>query len=431
MKTILSTLLLFTVSNLSAQTIWRVGYLHPKGASYSTANCTTSTVQGGKAVLNSTSSPALWKGSEASFKGLGRPPYYSSGEVFAVNGIYQFGFRNVGGQELATAWKSDSRSRIDYPPGLDQAQRSVIRAAKGGVTAGAVWYLNGNGESSAVIWPRANYLLNRNPPGATQSAIYAMTGIELLAGSARFDSPSRAMLWVGANPTFVAVHPVGANSSEILATTGAQHAGYTETEGIRHAALWNGNTPESVVDLHPPDMGESVLTGITRDVQVGYVDSPFPAVRHARLWRGGATSFVDLHAYLRPGYTSSSATGVWADKSRIFVSGNAYNSYTNRTEAILWKWDPEASPVLNLSGSRLRTITGPNYALRGGATDINGNLKGVEVKVAGGKYQRARGTEKWSFNLRGVPTGLTRVFIRAVDKAGKTSRPVLITIRRR
>ena len=431
MKTILATLLILPISSLTAGTTWKVVYLHPKNANYSIANCTTSKGQGGSAVLGFDSVAALWQGSSASYRNFGR------GEVFAKNDTYQFGFSRQKGElvekYLATAWKSETAGSVVYRPELAAVDGSVIRASTAGLVGGAVWYANSNGRSSAAIWDHPLFFNDRNPPGATSSAIYAMSGAELSAGSAQFDGPSRAILWIGPNPipAVVDVHPEGAGSSEIFATNGTQHAGYIETEGIRHAAVWTGNSPGSIVDLHPPGMGESVLTGISRAVKVGYVDSPFPAIRHAALWLGAANQFVDLHSFLRPGYTSSAATGVWADKTRMFISGSAYNATTSQTEAILWKWDPEASPVLNLTGPRLRKITGPGVVLRGSATDVNGNLKGIEVKVGNAKYKRARGRAVWSFAIRRLPIGPTVVWIRAIDQAKTTSKPLRVRVLRR
>lgn len=55
----------------------------------------------------------------------------------------------------------------------------------------------------------------------------------------------------------------------------------------------------------------------------------------AILWNGAVAPWVDLHAYLPPGYRSSAALGIWHDVSTTYVVGYGTRC-TGITEALMW-----------------------------------------------------------------------------------------------
>jgi len=57
---------------------------------------------------------------------------------------------------------------------------------------------------------------------------------------------------------------------------------------------------------------------------------------HASFWNSTSASWVDLHPFLPPAFTSSQAHGVWNDGSFTYVVGEEYNSAAARTEAVMW-----------------------------------------------------------------------------------------------
>jgi hypothetical protein len=81
---------------------------------------------------------------------------------------------------------------------------------------------------------------------------------------------------------------------------------------------------------------------------VGY--ATFSGASHAGLWTGTAASFVDLHAELPNGYSSSQAFDVSSDGTVVRVVGYAYNTSRGAYEAVMWSQPvPEPATVLSLS----------------------------------------------------------------------------------
>ncbi len=73
-------------------------------------------------------------------------------------------------------------------------------------------------------------------------------------------------MWRGTAESFVDIAPPGSIASEILATTGTMHAGYSAFAGFNGAGIWMSDDPESFVDLHeylPPEYYFSEATDIS------------------------------------------------------------------------------------------------------------------------------------------------------------------------
>jgi hypothetical protein len=155
-------------------------------------------------------------------------------------------------------------------------------------------------------------------------------------------------------------------------------------------------------------------------------------VSHAGLWNGTAASFIDLHKLLPAGYSESTANGVWTDGQIIQIVGSAYNAAAMREEAIVWNGDlvPDP-PTVSVIGKKRRVTSRRSLVIRGGASDADGDLQGVQVKAGQRPYRAAQGApDRWKFTLRLWP-GVTKVGVRAVDAAGAFSPTVRLTIVRR
>jgi hypothetical protein len=68
---------------------------------------------------------------------------------------------------------------------------------------------------------------------------------------------------------------------------------------------------------------------------------------HAGFWNGSASSFVDLHQFLPPGFTFSDARGIWESGGVTYVVGYGINGATNTYEALMWVV-PEPGSLLAL-----------------------------------------------------------------------------------
>jgi hypothetical protein len=137
--------------------------------------------------------------------------------------------------------------------------------------------------------------------------------------------------------------PSGYSSSEALGIHGSQIVGDGEFRaGGLHALLWQGFSPDAVVDLTP---GASNATSIARATdgtyQVGETNMlamPVTAVA----WRGTPQSLMPIGA----AFSTSSATGVW---NGIAVGYGATQLTT--THAILWDLSSGSMVDLNPSGA--------------------------------------------------------------------------------
>jgi hypothetical protein len=89
-------------------------------------------------------------------------------------------------------------------------------------------------------------------------------------------------------------------------------------------------------------------------------------VDRASLWEGTAQSWVDLHALLPPGYSSSEARGIWRDGVSTLVVGSAYNSSAMRREAVMWAQATATQTIVATT-----TSLGSGAVFSGTAANIN------------------------------------------------------------
>lgn len=129
------------------------------------------------------------------------------------------------------------------------------------------------------------------------------------------------------------LHPMGAVNSSAGGAAGSQQVGYAEWDPIpRHAVLWNGSA-SSFVDLNPADFNGSQAEDIDGSSQVGFGVRNGELFEHALLWQGTSASAVDLHP-TGEDYTDE-------DSFALGVSGGTQVGYvtTNgryRQHAFLW-----------------------------------------------------------------------------------------------
>jgi hypothetical protein len=183
------------------------------------------------------------------------------------------------------------------------------------------------------------------------------------------------------------------------------------------------------VDVHPSGSTSSSIYGISGAYQAGV--AYFSGISHAAVWNGTAASFIDLHALLPPGFSESSAYGLRVQGDLIEVVGSAYRTSAMREEAIIWRGDlfPHRPLVRLIGRSRLSTAR-PSIVIRGRATDADGDLLKVEVKVGTRPYRAAKGTPaRWRHTVPLKP-GRNRVLVRAKDAAGAFSTPLRVLIQR-
>jgi hypothetical protein len=89
---------------------------------------------------------------------------------------------------------------------------------------------------------------------------------------------------------------------------------------------------------------------------------------------------------------------------------------------------PASPPVLNYGGKRKINLKRPKLTLRGTASDLDGDLALIEVKVGNKPFTPASGTDSWSAPVKGLKPGKNTIQIRSKDAAGNTSATVKLTV---
>ena len=175
-----------------------------------------------------------------------------------------------------------------------------------------------------------------------------------------------ALLWHGTANSTVDLQPVslsGITDSYAQAVSGGTQVGYgTDAGGSDHALLWTG-TAASATDLTPMGYTDAHAEGIAGGVQVGYGTSGGAA--HALMWNGSAASFTDLQPTNLGGLTSSFAYGVSGSGATLSIVGYGLDA-GNKGHALLWKG--RATTAVDLTPTKLSGFNGSfAYAASGAA----------------------------------------------------------------
>ncbi len=202
-----------------------------------------------------------------------------------------------------------------------------------------------------------------HPAGADSSALSATTGSQQV-GRADFAGFDHAGIWQGTAASFADVHPVGAEYSYLTSTTGAQQGGYVSSGGEANAGIWAGSAG-SFVNLQPPLNATSEINATIGGQQAGFFANG--GSNQAALWSGTAVSFVDLTPN---GATNSEINGMATGQQ----AGSAL--LAGILSAGIWAGTPESFQDLNpvdATQSRIYATTGTQQA---GYATLDGVIEG-------------------------------------------------------
>jgi hypothetical protein len=149
-------------------------------------------------------------------------------------------------------------------------------------------------------------------------------------------------MWSGSASTFVSLHPQGFAGSYILAASSTRQAGWTKAPGEDRwtAAIWSG-TAASMVSLAPPNSIASQALAMTETYQGGFVlyqgQPGQGSINHAAMWRGTASTFVDLHPSAN--YEGSGIRGMFGNQQ---VGSAALNAPGSSFRAAMWSGSAES-----------------------------------------------------------------------------------------
>ena len=260
--------------------------------------------------------------------------------VYGVGGGIEVGAIQWGGEcswvSHAVAWQGNTGNYVDLNPAMPSAAGGSIARATDGVHEVGNGY-DASGYPHALMWAGTAASARHIDPIDTCAIATGVSGDQIV-GYGQYCSfsppqgPDLAYVWVKRVPTILTCQCVSWMAN---GTDGAQEVGYANIDNSHFAALlWNG--PQSQpVDLNPALANWSAAYGVRGGIQVGCASMPGTSgfQYHAALWRGSASSFVDLSRFLPSGYTSSCALAV---DGRGDVVGNAVDGAYGQ-HAILWQ----------------------------------------------------------------------------------------------
>jgi hypothetical protein len=293
---------------------WTVTYLHPAGATQSAANGGSGAYQVGYVTTGGRSHASRWSGSASSWVDL-NPSGSVGSHAYAMSGTKTVGWA---WGTTAALWNGTAAS------GLSGAAAFAISGTHevGYVVVSSAGYI-----FHALLWSADGSTVDLNPPNATSSFAYGVSGTQQVGSASTWDGGSSAGLWNGTADSWVEL-----GSGAAYATSGTHQVGYAGS----HAALWSG-TAASFVDLNPAVASSSQANGISGPYQVGYVNLGIPgSTSSASLWSGTASSWENLSLALTGSWSNTVAQSVWSDGTTLYVAGSGFHNTANRNEALLW-----------------------------------------------------------------------------------------------
>lgn len=333
------------LSHAHAQSTWTLTTLHPPGPAISSQLESAGPLQGGYITLSvGVQNAAVWDGTPSSLVNL-HPPGATRSLVQGGGDGQQVGRANFLSLEVpvrAMLWTGSASSVVDlHPAGW---AFSEANDAAGGQQVGVAQF-SAAFVTSAVMWTgTAESFVRLDPPNGTgASRALGTDGVQQVGtwvGGFGGSSNIRAALWSGSAASHVDLHPESGLLSTASDVSRGQQVGYVRLPASQPggdpqdaASLWTGSAA-SWVNLNPAGASSSRATGVFNGLQVGSARTALG--ERASLWRGTAASWVDLHAFVPPQYSSSRATDISTVNGFLIISGDGFNTATNRTEALIW-----------------------------------------------------------------------------------------------
>jgi hypothetical protein len=369
---ILSLTALCTVISTQSQAAWTATVLHPASAVYSEGWGVNGSVQGGLVVVGSTTQAALWAGTGGSFTNVHPAGALDSTITGVGTGNQQVGYATYGARPQATLWNGPTGAIVNLDNFLAGSAATFAHSVNDGQQVGYV-QMNAGGTLAALWSGTAGSFVNLNPGGVDGSyANGVANGYQV--GSTYANNGSDAAMWHGTAGSWVNLNPGIDYDSEAYGVGDGQQVGriWHTVNGGPNAALWSG-TAGSFVNLHPAGKVRSEAFGVDGGMQCGHVFLD-AETDHASVWSGSAATWEDLHLYLNSDdYAFSTARGIWRSGDTIYVMGDAYNTHTNNTEAILWTkqiTSATISGLVNPAGGKLPLSIAISFRNAGTLTEI-------------------------------------------------------------
>ena len=263
---------------------------------------------------------AVW---DASHHGATFLPFGEA--AYGISGSQIVGQSYAGANGHASIWGPSGQVDLNPLNGAPSAALTTDGTYQGG-------YVDFDGTDAALWNGTAGSFVNLSNPNWFNSAVASMwDGVQVGYGTT---IGPHALLWHGTASSQVVL----AGDSEALGISRGQIVGWITLNGQRHAAVWTGQTPASLVDFGTT-LHNTQLNGTNGAQQVGYVtDSqqlpPLgpPIDTHPAVWTGTKDSMQYLP--LPAGYTNGQAYAI--DQDGNIVGGAFPGGATSLSVAVLW-----------------------------------------------------------------------------------------------
>ena len=303
----------------------------------------------------------VWDNAAQSFADLHPGDAWSGSFAFDASAGQQVGFGFTSGPNIALLWTGSAESFITLDtPGTV----STVALATDGITqVGSALTRNSPDESRAFLWngTAASGRELAFPNGFAASVASGVRGSAIVGTGDDENFFQAGLYWANDSASPIIVRPNGFEETRLNDVDGnlALGSGFgTPTDFQRHAFLWDVNSIENGLDLHPTDSiytfsdanallpaNESFQSG----VQVGiaaFENDNFEFIEHAAVWFGSAESFIDLHDAvvdsLGPEFRFSRATGIGEDGTIYGTATDGLGSF----RAVQWNIIPSPSSAL-------------------------------------------------------------------------------------
>lgn len=283
----------------------------------------------------------VWSDKDAAPVSL-HPDGYANSIAVANYGGFQTGYvqgEPSGGNPQAAMWQGTAASFVNLNPfdaftsyvaGMDLS--SQVGSASGGFSGFSTHAVLWNGSAASAV--------DLNPSGAAFSYAQGVWGNTQVGAVAMPSTPAvEAAAWQGTAASFVSLHPAGFIESTALSVNGSQIAGWARTDTNTSAMLWTGLN-QTPVNLNPAGFFHSEALFTSGGLQVGATIFDSNSSHHAALWSDSAASHIDLHNLIDPilGIQASWAAGI--DNNGVIVG----YGFTASQEVLALAWTPDAVP---------------------------------------------------------------------------------------
>lgn len=235
----------------------------------------------------------------------------------------------------ASVWTQNGAVHHNVQPGGFEI--GSISDTDGTHHAGTCVYDETSTNSDGFYWPSTGiFAYEMTPPTAWGSGISAIDGGDEFGWVHLGYGVVHAAKWHGSNTAFVDLHPPGASRSYVYASSQGQQVGTVYYGSTAVAGMWAGGVA-SFMPLQPAAGGVPNVQSCRYGLVLGSVAQN--GVSGAVVFRSSGDDWMDLHAFVPPGFTSSTARDVWIDPATgaMTIVGDGYNSLTGRTEALVWR----------------------------------------------------------------------------------------------